>query len=117
MAYEAALDAGVDEHHLNLFEVFAMKSDTAWYNEFADIGWWKQNTMEEKVTTDALRFFERDLDHLGVEPFVTAPIVSDQKWDVFVKKIPSLPSGFTGQNIIGPLAREQDVDNGNFSRL
>lgn len=93
MAYEAALDAGLDQHQLDLFEVHSMKANAACYSDFASIGWWEQHEMEEKAATEALRFFDRDVKRLEAAPFAVAPMLSDERWRIFTNELHCFSSG------------------------
>ncbi|TDL26559.1 acyl-CoA dehydrogenase NM domain-like protein [Rickenella mellea] len=87
MAYEAAVDAQVPQHLLDVYENSVVKMDAAWYAEHAGVGRWAQAEMEERAATAALPYFEQDLEAVGAAPFATAPIVTKDSWDSFVRDL------------------------------
>lgn len=114
MAYEAAFDANVDGHHLDLYEIHAMKYNSAWYSEHAGLGWWQQHEMEERAATAALPFCERDVDGLGMEPFAIAPILTDERWRSFVQGLRFFPPGTEAMDLFSP---EPPKDVGSYRSL
>ncbi|TDL17007.1 acyl-CoA dehydrogenase NM domain-like protein [Rickenella mellea] len=87
MAYEAAIDAQVPQHLIDLYEISVMKTDAAWYAERAGVGRWAQAQMEDRAVSAALPHFEKDLDAVGAAPFATASIVTKDSWDSFVRNL------------------------------
>ncbi|TDL17004.1 hypothetical protein BD410DRAFT_794726 [Rickenella mellea] len=87
MAYEAAIDAQIPQHLIDVYEISVMKMDAAWYAERAGVDRWAQAKMEERAVSAALPYFERDMDAVGAAPFVTAPIVKQDAWDSFVRDL------------------------------
>lgn len=88
MAYEAAKDAGVPQHLLDMYEISVIKADAGWYAENADIGRWKLREMEDAAASACLKYFDEDLKVLGMESFVLSPIVTESRWDKFVQGLP-----------------------------
>ena len=93
VAYEAGKQAGVDQDLLDVFEASVLHHDLAWYIEnrvvTRDVHW-------EMEAAAMSRVFGR-LDELfakmrinEVEPYITAPIVSDEKWAEFFNTIPNV---------------------------
>jgi len=87
MAYEAAVAEGVQPELIDLYVASVVKLDAAWYIEHAQLGRHAQQEMET-VALDAV------LPHLGslirgmqVESYITAPIVSDDKWNHFMRTL------------------------------
>lgn len=102
MAYEAAIDAQLDQYQLDLYEAHAMKFNSAWYSENVGIGWWQQHEREEKAATAAIPFVQRDVDAIDVEPFAVAPILSDEKWRAFVQELQCFPPGNEELDLFSP---------------
>jgi hypothetical protein len=86
MAYEAA-HGSLEEDILDLFVASAIRKDPAWYalNEGLDtVG---QVRMEAEAAKKLLPRVDMLLEMLEVEPYVVAPIVSDEKWNRYVDKL------------------------------
>lgn len=81
IAYSRALDEGVPQPLLDLFECAVIKMDPAWYVEHAGITGEILREMEDKAARVALPGLKDYVDGLRVRPWVTAPIVSDDAWD------------------------------------
>lgn len=92
MAYEAALDAGVDGDILGLYEAGAVKSDPAWYVEKLRINREAQFEMECKAADAVLNRLDEHLDSFNIEPYCTAPMLSADRWEGIVNAVPM----FTG---------------------
>ncbi|KLO06946.1 acyl-CoA dehydrogenase NM domain-like protein [Schizopora paradoxa] len=91
MAYEAALDAGVDAPLLALYEAGVVRLDGAWYAEHIKtqdglpLGHLAQITMEERAATACAPFIERYLSQTGAEAYASAtPILSREGWGAFM---------------------------------
>ena len=81
IAYSHALDEGVPQPLLDLFECAAIKMDPAWYAEHAGITGEVFRDMEDKAARAVLPGLKTYNDGLGVRPWITAPIISDDTWD------------------------------------
>ncbi|KAL4895629.1 hypothetical protein BDV59DRAFT_211270 [Aspergillus ambiguus] len=92
MAYEAAVDAGVDRDLLALYEAGAVKYDSAWYVEKLGIARAAQFEMECKASDAVLGRLDEHLDSFDIEPFCTAPMLSSDRFDGLIGAIPM----FTG---------------------
>ncbi|KAL5359067.1 acyl-CoA oxidase [Aspergillus floccosus] len=92
MAYEAALDAGVDGDLLDLYEAGAVKSDPAWYVEKLGISREAQFEMECRAADAVLARLDEHLDSFNIEPYCTAPMLSSDRWEEIVNAAPM----FTG---------------------
>lgn len=93
VAYEAAKEAGIEQDLLDVYEASILHHDLSWYIENRVITRVIHWEMEAAAMT---RVFGR-LDELfekmridEVEPYITAPIVSDEKWAEFFNSIPSV---------------------------
>lgn len=88
MAYEAAIDRGVDPDLLALYEAGAVKSDSSWYVEQLGLSRAAQFDMERQSCDAVVSQLDRHLDGLGIEPYCTAPMLSSSNWDAFVDASP-----------------------------
>ncbi|KAJ5100409.1 acyl-CoA oxidase [Penicillium angulare] len=90
MAYEAALNAGVDKDLLALYEAGAIKSDSVWYSEHLGIGRADQSQKECEALDAVLPRLDEHLESLGIEPYCTAPMLSSDRWKGIVDAVPTL---------------------------
>lgn len=81
IAYSNALDEGVPQPLLDLFECAVIRTDPAWYAEHAGITGEVFRDMEDKAARAVLPGLKTYIDGLGVRPWITAPIISDDAWD------------------------------------
>ena len=86
LAYEAAI-ASLQGDILDLFVASNFKKDPAWYalNEGLDGG--TQSRMETEAAKRLLPHIDMLLEMLEVEPYVVAPIVSDERWNCYVDRL------------------------------
>jgi len=86
MAYEAAIESLQDDI-LDLFVASNFRKDPAWYalNEGLDGG--TQSRMETEAAKKLLPRIDTLLEMLEVEPYVVAPIVSDERWNRYVNRL------------------------------
>lgn len=93
VAYEAAKEAGVDEDLLAIYEVSVINHDLSWYVENGlltrDEHWENESAALTRAFDRLDGLFEK-LDINSVEPYITAPIASDEKWAEFYNSISSL---------------------------
>ncbi|TLD38016.1 acyl-CoA dehydrogenase NM domain-like protein [Venturia nashicola] len=100
MAYEAALeDPTTRPELLQLYEIQSIKSDLAWYVE--NLGLKRQDILdlEDKVVRKVAPLLDQILRENGVGSVVTAPIVSEKKWEDFVTSLPSFGSIESGSDV------------------
>jgi acyl-CoA oxidase len=90
MAYEAAVNAKLDSRLIDLYLASVMKYDSAWYSENLGITRAQQADLEGKSAAALYPELESWLERLDVEAYVTAPIVSDEKWDAFVDSLETI---------------------------
>ncbi|KAI0790862.1 acyl-CoA dehydrogenase NM domain-like protein [Abortiporus biennis] len=88
MAYEAAVADKLPSYIIDLYVASIIKLDPAWYVEHANISRQDIFEMESKALDEMLPHVERLVDDMGMEPYVSAPIVSDEKWDAFIESLP-----------------------------
>jgi hypothetical protein len=85
MAYEAAVDMGVDPDLLALYEAGVVKTDSSWYVENLGLRRADQFGMESKAADALAPRVGEFLDRLDtMEPYITAPILSAERWQTFV---------------------------------
>ncbi|KAJ3543335.1 hypothetical protein NM688_g5865 [Phlebia brevispora] len=80
-AYSSALDAGVSQPLLDLFECAMIKMDLVWYSEYAGVSAADFRIREDNTVRAALPKLKGYIDGFGIRPWVTAPIVSDEAWN------------------------------------
>ncbi|KAJ3758743.1 hypothetical protein EV360DRAFT_82793 [Lentinula raphanica] len=88
MAWEAAVDAGVDCDLVQLYEARAIKVDSSWYVEHGLMNRWEQHDMEAIAADKVLPDLEHYLDCSGVADYATSPILSKSRWNDFVNALP-----------------------------
>ncbi|TFK31054.1 acyl-CoA dehydrogenase NM domain-like protein [Crucibulum laeve] len=74
MAYDSAIEAGLDERLIQLFISSVMKFDPAWYSENENISRAQQAMMDQEVATALLPDINDFLDGLRAKDYITAPI-------------------------------------------
>ncbi|THH13462.1 hypothetical protein EW146_g6758 [Bondarzewia mesenterica] len=84
MAYDAAVASGVLPCLIDLYVASVIKLDPAWYAEQASLGRPAQVEMENAALDAVLPHLDSLVSQLDIQPYVTAPIVSDGTWDAFV---------------------------------
>ncbi|KAG1751630.1 acyl-CoA dehydrogenase NM domain-like protein [Suillus paluster] len=88
MAYDAAVDQGVSQCLIDVYLVSAIKTDPAWYVERGMVTRQEIARMEDAALLAALPRLEEFLAGMEVEPYVTSPIISDERWEEFSKTLP-----------------------------
>ncbi|KAI0034773.1 acyl-CoA dehydrogenase NM domain-like protein [Vararia minispora EC-137] len=83
MAYDAAQAQGVPPPLIDVHVATMVRSNGAWFAEHVGLGHRAQLRMEEEALDIALPDAEDYVVALGVEPYVSAPIVADKSWDAF----------------------------------
>lgn len=86
MAYDAAISAPIplDKRIADLYLWSTVRLDEAWYSENMGISSELQFTKEDEALREALPILDRWLDDTGMAPYVSAPIVSQGRWEGFV---------------------------------
>ncbi len=110
MAYEAALDAGVDAPLLALYESAVVRLDGAWYAEhIKGLGHRAQIEMEEKAASAAAPFIERYLSQTAADEYAHAPILTKDRWDAFMGSL-ELCSGDASLSVFPAEPRQQQQE-------
>lgn len=92
MAYEAALSEGVPTPLIDLYVCQAIKEDLAWYVEAGLLSRAGFEEQECAAFDVACPLMENFIAGMGVDSYVRAPIVSDLKWEQFVRTLPVFSS-------------------------
>jgi len=102
-AHACAVDAGVPKPLIELFECAAIKLDSTWYSEHISLIEMARLHKEDKAVHAALPYIREYTDGLNVRQAVTAPIVSDEAWEKWVRDVIQLKSydGVGNQDMSG----------------
>ncbi|KAG2040701.1 acyl-CoA dehydrogenase NM domain-like protein [Suillus americanus] len=88
MAYDAAVDQGVSQCLVDLYLINAIKTDAAWYVERGIFTRQTIMRMEDTALLAALPRLDELLVAMEVEPYVSSPIISDERWEKFSRTLP-----------------------------
>ena len=88
MAYDAAVSVGVDPCLIDLYEASCVKLDLSWYVERLGLSRMRQCEMEVAAIDRVSPRTEEFLSLMAVEPYIMAPIVSDDAWTEYVSRLP-----------------------------
>lgn len=91
MAYSAAKAAGLPQTILDVYECAVIRLDSAWYCENG-LSRMNQRLREDSAVSTAMPHLSSYLDDLGIEDYVSAPILSDSAWKEYLAILPA----FTG---------------------
>ncbi|RPD78499.1 acyl-CoA dehydrogenase NM domain-like protein [Lentinus tigrinus ALCF2SS1-7] len=103
MAYDAAVAVGVRPCLVDLYVVNVVKLDSAWYAEHAGLGRKAQQEMETLAQDQVLPLLGTLVKEMDVFAYVTAPIVSDDRWAAFVQDL----KVFRGNARVDPLEQQR----------
>ena len=95
MAYSAGLQKGLPTPILDIYECAVIRRDPAWYTEKGGLTRYDQCVREDRAVTSAMPHLARYLDDLNIEPYVSAPIVSDAAWKTYYSSM----SAFKGNAV------------------
>ena len=87
MAYDAAVEEGLDQHLIDTYVSHVISVDPSWYSEEAGISRALQKKMELEAATVSFKHLESLLERLDVDSYVTAPMVSDERWEVYERSL------------------------------
>ena len=91
MAYDAAIEASVDPVLIDIYLASVILTDPAWYSETTEpavhLSRSQQLEMQLNVCKKGVARLEEWLAKLEVEPYVLAPIVSEEKWDAHEQRL------------------------------
>ncbi|EIW75910.1 acyl-CoA oxidase [Coniophora puteana RWD-64-598 SS2] len=83
LAYAAAAASGLPQPLLDVYEAGVVRRDPAWYSENLAITRMRQRIREDAAVASAVSHLPIYLDTLGIEEYVSAPIVSDAAWKAY----------------------------------
>ncbi|KAH9832614.1 acyl-CoA oxidase [Rhodofomes roseus] len=87
MAYEAALAEGVPKPLVDLYVTHTIREDLSWYVEAGMLTRASHMEKENDAFEAAFPVMGGYINGMGAAPFVRAPIVSDAKWEQFLKTL------------------------------
>ena len=87
MAYDAAVSAGVSTDLIDLYVASIVQLDSAWYSENVGLTIKSQEELQGKALDAVLPQVKELIRGLGVEEYVSAPIVSDKAWGSYVDSL------------------------------
>ncbi|KAJ3531123.1 hypothetical protein NMY22_g8285 [Coprinellus aureogranulatus] len=92
MAYDAAVDAGLSPLITNLYKASAVQMNEGWFAE--KMGYTRENQFHDldRAVQDALPHLDQWLEDLGVEEYVSAPIIHHDRWMDFFHNLEIAPS-------------------------
>ncbi|KAF4610262.1 hypothetical protein D9613_010657 [Agrocybe pediades] len=105
LAYTAAVEAGLPQPILDVYECAIIRQDPAWYSEQASITRMEQRLREDAAVSAFMPHLDEYLDGLGIENYVSAPIVSDESWKGYLEHLPV----FSGNAAVPQMAVFQAV--------
>lgn len=88
LAYSAALQAKLPKAILDIYECAVIRQDSAWYSEQGGLSRMQQRIREDEAVSSILPQLASFLSQLGIENYVTAPIVSDAGWKAYLADLP-----------------------------
>ncbi|KAJ7485054.1 acyl-CoA dehydrogenase NM domain-like protein [Mycena galericulata] len=106
LAVDAAIERGIKPLVIDLYVASVIKHDSAWYAEHTNLSRSRQRDMERDSIEALYPKLQHLLDKLEVTSYVTAPIVSDERWRSYLQALPT----FDGSPVF-------DVVNGLRSHL
>ncbi|OAA50651.1 Acyl-CoA dehydrogenase/oxidase [Metarhizium rileyi] len=116
MAYEAAVDSPkVTAEMLRLYEATCMLDDAAWYVENTKFTSSKLDEHHAKAVRALLPSLGKLLDESGAAPWITSPVLDEERWVHFVKKLPEYTSGGYSGNRTATSSSRVRVDDGVWS--
>lgn len=92
MAYDAAIASGVDQELIDLYVASCMRFDPAWYVENAGVSRMDQREMESRAVDAVFLRLEEFLIQMNVEPYISAPMISDERWEKYVNNLTTFQS-------------------------
>jgi hypothetical protein len=103
MAYEAALEAGIDPKLLALYESGVVLEDSAWYAEQGNVSRAAQRETEATAADALLPIMESLIRAMGVEKYSSAPMSSEEHWNEFASGLESF-DGEASLDILDPVS-------------
>ncbi|KAG5645680.1 hypothetical protein DXG03_005518 [Asterophora parasitica] len=88
LAYSAALQSNLPQPILDVYECAIIRQDPAWYSEQGGLSRMDQRLREDAAVSSMLPNLSSFFADLGIEKYVTAPIVSDAGWKDYLAALP-----------------------------
>ncbi|KAF7419419.1 hypothetical protein PC9H_002009 [Pleurotus ostreatus] len=88
LAYSAAQKAGLPRPVLDVYESSVIRQDPAWYSEEGGLSRLSQRRREDAAISSMLPNLSTYLSALNIEEYVSAPIVSDDSWKMYLAQLP-----------------------------
>ncbi|KIJ37809.1 hypothetical protein M422DRAFT_259672 [Sphaerobolus stellatus SS14] len=93
MAYDAAVITNVDQCIIDIYVASCVKADASWYVENTDLTRQRQRELEAEAVDAVFPHLQSYLTRLDIDPYITAPIVSEGKWNEFINELePYIPT-------------------------
>lgn len=87
IAYDAAVNMGVEQCLIDLYVASCIKTDSAWYVQHAGLTQEAQMDMESDAIDAVLPRMQELIADLDVQPFTVAPITTQRRWNRFVDSL------------------------------
>ncbi|KAJ7346356.1 hypothetical protein DFH08DRAFT_701232, partial [Mycena albidolilacea] len=111
--YEAAKDAGLEQAILDIYEAGIVKHNPVWFAAYAGMDEPAQAAHEDAAITAAMPHLERYLEWTGGKNYALAPIMTQTRWDAFVRRLPFYRGAEPGQDVdVLTKAKMQIVEKG-----
>lgn len=101
IAYDAAVNTGVEQCLIDLYVASCVKADSGWYVQHAGLTQEAQMDMESAAVDAVLPRMSELISDMGVQAFAVAPITAQGRWSRFVDSLET----FDGASIDGVMAR------------
>ncbi|KAI0259529.1 acyl-CoA dehydrogenase NM domain-like protein [Gloeopeniophorella convolvens] len=98
-AYDAARTAGVDACLLDMYVANCARQDESWYVESLGMTRRELRAMEARAVEALFLRLDEFLALMDVEAYVTAPIISADRWSAFVGRLPTYGDGKQGSDL------------------
>ncbi|KAI0644432.1 acyl-CoA dehydrogenase NM domain-like protein [Trametes meyenii] len=106
MAYDAAVQQGVRKALIDLYVANVVSLDAAWYAEHTGFSRTEQHAMTTRAMDAVLPMLEELVKEMDVFEYITAPIVSDGRWDEFVKGLETFGGDVRGNEALSSLGSD-----------
>ncbi|KAJ7866239.1 hypothetical protein B0H14DRAFT_3442509 [Mycena olivaceomarginata] len=97
--YEAAKDAGLEQAILDIYKAGIVKHSPVWFAVHAGMDVPAQAAHEDTTITAAMSNLEKYLEWMGAQDYALAPIMTQTRWDAFVRRLPFYCGADFGQHI------------------
>ena len=87
MAYDAAVSSGVSIDLIDLYVASIIQLGSAWYSDNVGLTMTSQEELQGKALDGVLPQVKELIRGLGVDEYVSAPIVSDKAWSSYIDSL------------------------------